>query len=161
MCSINCIRWHATNQKNKSQINYVKKACLKVILISFTSHRTPHFPHFTNFVSRQDVFFANIDYALQQFFYILRALLSSFFTLHPFSFLSRAKFVPDFQPTDEVQSQPVTKTTITTTTPMMTPTPTTVEDANHQIQQNILSTSSLSPPSPEEAEKIILNLLPR
>lgn len=85
----------------------------------------------------------------------LRAFLSFFFR-----FEHRAKFVPDFQPTDEVQSQPVIKSTLTTTK--------TAEHANtdqeirQDEQQNILSTSSLSPPpSPEEAEKIILNLLPR
>ncbi|XP_063698803.1 putative uncharacterized protein DDB_G0277255 isoform X2 [Culicoides brevitarsis] len=86
----------------------------------------------------------------------------------------RAKFVPDFQPTAEVQSQPVIKSTIQTSITSMTTTttPTTTtsspveegeanDDVRQDEQQNILSTSSLSPPSPEEAEKIILNLLPR
>uniref|UniRef100_A0A336LXU0 CSON007459 protein n=1 Tax=Culicoides sonorensis TaxID=179676 RepID=A0A336LXU0_CULSO len=72
----------------------------------------------------------------------------------------RAKFVPDFQPTDEVQSHP--SVTSTTNTAHAAETLSTDQDIKREDeQQNILSTASLSPPSPEEAEKFILNLLPR
>jgi hypothetical protein len=57
---------------------------------------------------------------------------SSFFS----QFLSRAKFVPDFQPTEEV-AQPALSTH-----------PTVPPD------------EKLSPPTPEEAERIISQLLP-
>lgn len=58
------------------------------------------------------------------------------FLIFPSSlFLSRAKFVPDFQPTDEANAAPL---------PLPVP-----PDGKY------------SPPSPEEAERIISNLLPR
>lgn len=66
-------------------------------------------------------------------------LSSLFIHFYPFSqSLSRAKFVPDFQPTEEV-SLPTLSSHHDVTTP----------------------DEKLSPPTPEEAERIISHLLPR
>uniref|UniRef100_A0A8W7P8H9 Uncharacterized protein n=1 Tax=Anopheles coluzzii TaxID=1518534 RepID=A0A8W7P8H9_ANOCL len=61
----------------------------------------------------------------------------------------RAKFVPDFQPTDEATA----------------PTHPQPSSQHGQLQQQhslpVPTDESYSPPSPEEAERIISNLLPR
>ncbi|XP_058055452.1 mucin-5AC [Anopheles bellator] len=71
----------------------------------------------------------------------------------------RAKFVPDFQPTDEAIA----------TSPLQQPAehqqPPEQEPSHYEPQQrqqhSLPSDETYSPPSPEEAERIISNLLPR
>ncbi|KFB44276.1 hypothetical protein ZHAS_00012055 [Anopheles sinensis] len=66
----------------------------------------------------------------------------------------RAKFVPDFQPTDEATGAPVSQQQPQQQQQML--------QLQHQPQLPVpTEDESYSPPSPEEAERIISNLLPR
>lgn len=129
------------------------------MLESYFNFLYTRMPHFLYIPRCQYWFCSTIIFHYVPFYRLFHSFFLCFFNI-------RAKFVPDFQPTDEVQSQPVIMKATTqtiTTTPVTTTraAANTVQEMRQDEQQNILSTSSLSPPSPEEAEKIILNLLPR